>query len=146
MATNERRIPAPPEAVWNVLADPAEYGRWVVGSQRIRAADAAFPAPGARFHHAVGIGPLRVNDHTEVVEAEPPVRLRLRAKARPLGTATVIIELVPEHAGTTVRLVERPDGLYAPLALSPLVHVLTKLRNAESLRRLEARVMARAGA
>jgi hypothetical protein len=41
-------------------------------------------------------------------------------------------------------LFERPDGLYAPLALNPLVHALTKLRNAESLRRLEARVTARA--
>jgi uncharacterized protein YndB with AHSA1/START domain len=146
VATNERHIAAAPEAVWGVLADPGEYGRWVVGSQRIRAADPAFPAPGTRFHHDVGIGPLRIGDHTEVVESEPPRRLRLRAKARPLGTATVAIELIREGDGTTVRLSERPDGLYAPLALNPLVHALTKLRNAESLRRLEARVSARANA
>ena len=145
MATNTRHIPASPEAVWTVLADPDEYGHWVVGSQRIRAADAAFPAAGARFHHAVGIGPLHICDHTEVIAAEPPFLLRLRAKARPLGTATVIIQLLQDGAGTTVRLFERPDGLYAPLALNPLVQVLTKLRNVESLRRLEARVVARAG-
>jgi uncharacterized protein YndB with AHSA1/START domain len=144
MAANTRRMAASPAAVWSVLADPDEYGHWVVGSQRIRSADPLFPAAGTRFHHAVGVGPLRVHDHTEVVESRPLRLLHLRAKARPLGTATVIIELEGDDRQTTVRLFERPDGLYAPLALNPLVHALTKLRNAESLRRLEARVTARA--
>lgn len=136
-------MPVPPEAIWDVLADPSEYGHWVVGSKYIRDADPGFPASGTRFHHAVGLGPLTIRDHTEVVEAEPPRRLRLRAKARPLGTATVIMELVPEDDGTTVRMVERPDGPYSLLALNPLVHCFTKARNAVALRRLERRVMAR---
>jgi uncharacterized protein YndB with AHSA1/START domain len=143
MATNLRHMPVPPEAVWDVLADPAEYGHWVVGSKHIRDADDGFPAPGTRFHHAVGVGPLTVRDHTEVVASERPRRLQLRAKARPLGTATVIMEMVPEDDGTTVRMVERPDGVYSPLSLNPFVHAFTKVRNAESLRRLEQRVMAR---
>jgi hypothetical protein len=123
--------------VWDVLADPSGYANWVVGSKEVRDADPGFPAPGTRFHHTIGIGPLSLRDHTEVVVAERPHLMRLRAKARPLGTATVVVEIMPGRTGSTVRISERPDGVYAPLALNPLVHVLTKLRNAESLRRLE---------
>ena len=64
-------------------------------------------------------------------------RLRLRAKARPLGTAQVTLELAPSGDGTYVRMTENPDGLSSVLGLNPLVHLLTMARNAESLRRLE---------
>ena len=130
-------MPVSPEAVWDALADPETYADWVVGSQRIRAADAAWPAPGSRFHHTVGVGPLSVDDHTECLEADAPIRLRLRAKARPLGTAQVTLELAPSGDGTYVRMTENPDGLSSVLGLNPLVHLLTMARNAESLRRLE---------
>ena len=72
MATNERFMPVPPEAVWDALADAGGYGYWVVGSSEIRDADPHWPAPGSRFHHTVGIRPLRVSDHTESLEAEAP--------------------------------------------------------------------------
>jgi len=36
-----------------------------------------------------------------------------------------------------VRMTENPDGLSSVLGLNPLVHLLTVVRNAESLRRLE---------
>ncbi len=130
-------MPAPPEAVWGVLADPASYEYWVVGSKAIRDAEAGFPAPGTKFHHTIGFGPLTLRDHTEVLDAERPRRLRLRAKGRPVGTATVTLELEPRSGGTLVRMLEHPDGVLGPLALNPLLHVTTKLRNAESLMRLE---------
>ena len=53
---------------------PARYGDWVVGSKRIRAADASWPAPGSRFHHTVGVGPLSLDDHTESLEADAAMR------------------------------------------------------------------------
>jgi uncharacterized protein YndB with AHSA1/START domain len=127
----------PPEAVWAVLADPGGYAYWVVGSKRIRDAEPGWPAPGTRFHHTIGVGPLTLDDHTVSLEAEPPRRLKLRAKGRPAGTATVTLELEPHAGGTLVRITENPDGVFAPLALNPAVHVATKLRNAESLMRLE---------
>ena len=130
-------MPVPPAAVWDALADPSTYADWVVGSKRIRATDAAWPAPGSRFHHTVGVGPLSVDDHTESLEADAPRRLRLRAKARPLGTAQVTLELAPSEGGTYVRMTENPDGLSCVLGLNPVVHLLTMARNAESLRRLE---------
>ncbi|HYH88029.1 MAG TPA: SRPBCC domain-containing protein [Solirubrobacteraceae bacterium] len=137
MATNERYMAVPPQAVWDVLADPAGYGYWVVGSKVIRDAEPGWPAPGSKFHHTIGVGPLTVSDHTVALEADPPRLLRLRAKGRPAGTATVTLELQPRDGGTLVRMTENPDGVYSPLALNPVVHVTTKLRNAESLMRLE---------
>jgi uncharacterized protein YndB with AHSA1/START domain len=137
VATNERFMPVPPEAVWAALADPGGYGYWVVGSKEIRDADPEWPAVGSRFHHTIGVGPLTLDDHTESLEAEPPQRLRLRAKGRPLGTATVTLEMLADQDGTVVRMTEHPDGLTSVLSLNPVVHVLTKVRNAESLMRLE---------
>ena len=137
MATNERFMAVPPEAVWDVLADPGGYAYWVVGSKRIRDAEPDWPAPGSKFHHTIGVGRLTLDDHTVSLEADPPRRLKLRAKGRPAGTATVVLELEPHAGGTLVQITENPDGVYAPMALNPVVHVATKLRNAESLMRLE---------
>ena len=130
-------MPVPPEAVWDALADPAGYEYWVVGSKHIREADAEFPAPGTKLHHTIGVGPLTLQDHTEVLEAEAPEYLRLRAKGRPIGTATVILSMPPVDGGTFGEIVEFPDGPYRPLSLNPLLHVATRVRNAESLMRLE---------
>jgi hypothetical protein len=111
----------------------------------IRDADATWPAPGAKFHHTVGFGPLKISDHTVSIEAERPGLLRMRVKGRPLLTAIVTMEMLPRSGGTLVRMKENPDGAFAVLALNPLVHVATKLRNAESLMRLEELALRRAG-
>lgn len=144
VATNERFMPVPPQAVWDALADPDSYGFWVVGSKAIRDADPAWPAPGSRFHHTIGVGPFTVRDHTQSLEAQAPHLLTLRAKARPLGTARVTMEMTPMDAGTLVRMTETPDGPTAVLALNPLVHLFTKARNTESLMRLEELALRRA--
>ena len=137
MATNRRYMPVGPQAVWDALAEPSNYGYWVVGSKEIREADPEFPAPGTKLHHTIGVGPLTLQDHTEVLEAEAPEYLRLRAKGRPIGTATVVLRMTPVDGGTWVEIEENPDGPYSLLALNPLLQVATKVRNAESLMRLE---------
>jgi uncharacterized protein YndB with AHSA1/START domain len=138
MAENVIHVDAPPERVFAVLSDPSSYASWVVGSKEIRGADAGFPAPGTRFHHSVGFGPLTVKDHTEVLESVPPRRLVLKAKARPLGTARVVIELAPEDGGTRVRMVEDAGNPLTRLLFNPLTHLLVRGRNVEGLRRLKA--------
>lgn len=137
MPTNQRFMPVPPEAVWDALADPGGYGYWVPGSKAIRDADPDWPAPGSKFHHTVGVGPFEVSDHTQALAARRPELLRMRAKARPLGTATVTMEMTPRDGGTLVRMTESPDGPATLLKLNPLFWLASKLRNAESLMRLE---------
>jgi len=138
-------MPVPPEAVWDALADARGFGYWVVGSSEIRDVEGAWPQAGARFHHTVGIRPLRVSDHTESLEAERPRLLRMRAKARPLGTAVVTLTMTPQDGGTRVRMSEEPDGVTAWLAFNPLVQLLLKGRNVESLMRLEELALRAAG-
>ena len=138
-------MPVPPQAVWDALADPGGYGYWVVGSKEIRDADPGWPRPGTRFHHTVGFGPLTIRDHTVALDAQRPGLLRLRAKGRPLGTARVTLTMTPHAGGTRVRMTENPDGLTSWLALNPLVQVLTRGRNAESLMRLEELALRQAG-
>lgn len=145
MATNERFMPVPPEAVWDVLARPGSYGYWVIGSKVIRDADPAWPAPGTRFHHTVGAGPVKVSDHTESLEAQRPRRLKLKAKARPLGTAYVTLEMLPEDGGTRVKMTENPADAAAVLVVNPIVHLLTGARNAKSLMRLEELALRQVG-
>ena len=137
MATNKRFMPVPPEAVWEVLADPNGYAYWVVGSKVIRDADPSWPAPGSKFHHTIGVGPFKLSDHTESLEADPPHRLKIRAKGRPIGTASVTLEMRPKDGGTVVEIKENPDGPYRPLAFFPPMQLFTVVRNAESLMRLE---------
>jgi uncharacterized protein YndB with AHSA1/START domain len=137
-------MPVPAQAVWDALSDPGGYAYWVVGSKAIRDADPEWPAAGSRFHHTVGVGPLTVSDHTVSLEARPRELLRMRAKGRPLGTATVTLEMTARDGGTVVRMTESPDGPFAIMRLNPLVHVLTKGRNAESLMRLEELALRRA--
>jgi uncharacterized protein YndB with AHSA1/START domain len=138
MARAQLAFGASPETVWQVLADPQAYGHWVVGSSEIRGWDPAWPAVGTRFHHRVGVRPLTIADHTEVVEAEAPRLLVLRAKARPLGVARVEMRIEPHPAGSLVTMIEAPDVPFGGrlLLMLPWMVVLLRLRNGESLRRL----------
>jgi len=138
VARNQTHIDASPERIFEILADPDSYGYWVVGSKHIRDADSGFPAVGAKFHHAVGFGPIEINDHTSVLESVPPHRLRLRAKARPLGTATVTMQIEPEGAGSRVTMTEDAGDILTALVFNPLTHLLVRGRNVESLDRLRA--------
>jgi len=136
VARDETFIPASPAAVWQVLSEPRSYGHWVVGSKEIRDVEGNWPDPGSRFHHSVGIGPFTVKDHTESEKAVAERRLELKAKARPLGTAKVTLELTPEGNGTRVVMIEDPGDALTALVFNPLTHLLVRGRNAESLRRL----------
>jgi uncharacterized protein YndB with AHSA1/START domain len=136
VARNETYIGAPPERIWEVLADPDSYGYWVVGSKAIRDADPAWPDAGTRFHHVVGFGPLTVKDHTVALETQKPRLLKLRAKARPLGTAIVTLEIEPEGDGSRVTMREDPGDSLTAFVFNPLTHLAVRGRNVESLDRL----------
>lgn len=131
-------IDATPERVFEVLSDAACYPHWVVGAKAFRGADPDFPAVGTRFHHSVGVGPLTINDHTEVLDVNPPYRIELRARARPLGTAYIAILLEPRADGTYVTMIEEGADPLSKLIFNPLTHIAVHARNVEGLRRLKA--------
>jgi uncharacterized protein YndB with AHSA1/START domain len=141
MAQNETHIAAPPEAVWDVLADPYAYPEWVVGSDRTLEADPDWPLPESKFKVRL---PLGWTDATHSREMEPNRRIVLDAAGGALGAMRVTILLRPEGDGTHVTLIERPTGPLKYLNLLPPVHLAIKARNVESLRRFKRLAEARA--
>ena len=136
MARNSIELDVGPERVWEVLGDGRAYADWVVGAQNIRDVDPAWPAPGARLHHTVGVGPLRVKDHTEVRAVERLRRLVLRARVRPAGEAEIELTVEPTSAGSRVVMAERVVRGPGRGPLAPLIDGVIQVRNAEALRRL----------
>lgn len=138
MARNRVHIDATPEEVFAILSDPYRYPEWVVGAAGVRDHDEEFPAVGSRFHHKVGSWPVGLKDHTEVVEVDPPNRLVLKAKARPLGTATIELDLQESAGGTELRMQEvAGDRLTAAVVGNPVADTALRVRNAEALSRLK---------
>ncbi len=136
MAVNEISVDAPPTVVWGVLADPPSYENWVVGNKAIRDHDRNWPAPGTEFHHTVGFGALAVRDKTVALESVPSRRLVMNVRVLPIGHGIVTFELAEAGSGTVVRMEEQPAG--GPVKLmGPVFDPLTRLRNAETLRRLK---------
>lgn len=138
MATVSRMVQTGPARVFDVLADGWSYTGWVVGTSHMRAVSAAWPGVGARLHHSVGMWPLLLQDESEVEVSDPPRRLVLVAKGRPLGQARVDIRLTAEGSGTRVTMDETVisgPGRFLP---DRLVEPLIKARNREALGRLAA--------
>jgi uncharacterized protein YndB with AHSA1/START domain len=138
VAHNQTTIDASIERVFTVLSDADSYGYWVVGSDKIRGSDAGFPEKGTRFYHRVGVGPLKTDDHTEVLDVAPPYLIELKAKARPFGTARVRLVLTPRGPGTTdVTMIEEAGDALSRVVFNPLTDVLVRARNTKSLQRLK---------
>lgn len=68
---------------------------------------------------------------------QPPHKLVLHVRARPLGTALVTLLLEPEGDGTRVTMHETAGDALSRLAINPLTDWLVHHRNVESLRRLK---------
>jgi len=139
MAHVNRHIAAPPDRIFEILADGWTYAAWVVGTAHIRAVDAHWPAPGSRIHHAVGPWPLVIRDTTTVSESTPGQRLLLRVRMWPIGEGDVefVVEPSPGGIGSAVRMTETvvsgPWGL-----LGPVTDSLLHARNVATLDRLAA--------
>jgi uncharacterized protein YndB with AHSA1/START domain len=133
---NVRQTDVPPSAVWAVLSDGWLYPVWVVGAARMREVEESWPATGARIHHSVGIWPLLIDDHTEVLESVPEQLLRLQVRGWPAGEGEVLIRLTPTGGGTEVSIEEDATSGPGVLVPPPLRTATLHWRNTETLRRL----------
>lgn len=138
MIRTQMHIDAPPERVFDVLADGGRYADWVVGARQIRAVEGRFPRRGARLHHTLGVAPLVLRDETRVVRSDPPRLLELDAHAGPVR-ATVRFLLHPDPTGTTV-VMEEEGGDPKSRAVAGMARPLVAARNAETLWRLREQV------
>ncbi|MBY4402202.1 SRPBCC family protein [Rhodococcus fascians] len=134
--TTKRDTRARCEDVWNVLADGWSYAMWVVGASRIRAVDAAWPAPGSVIHHSVGAWPLVLSDVTRSVAVHENRELQLEARAMPFGRASITVRLHPTATGCTIEMIEHASTPPFELVPNRVQHALSHPRNSEALRRL----------
>jgi uncharacterized protein YndB with AHSA1/START domain len=137
MPVNTIEVQRPPEQVFAVLADPGTYEDWVVGAADIRDADPDWPATGSTFHHTQGVPFVGIKDSTSVRAVEPPRRLVLVVRVRPLLVAEVTLDLSGDDGVTTVTMTERPLEGWIARIYNRWLDRLVEVRNAVSLRRLK---------
>ena len=99
----ERRIAAPPSAVFRYLTESDLWSRWQGQSADLE------PTPGGRFQVTMGEGQVVEG---EFVAVEPDRRVVVtwgwqQHPRMPPGTSTVEFELTPDGEGTLVRLTHR---------------------------------------
>jgi uncharacterized protein YndB with AHSA1/START domain len=135
MSVDEITVNAPPERVFAVLSDRNKYERWVVGTEQTTEGEGDWPQPGSTLRYTVA-GPLKLSNRTVVRAVDEPHRLELRAKAGPLPDADITLDLIPEGAGTRVRMHERPANGIVNALTGPLGHYALSKRNQEALSRL----------
>jgi uncharacterized protein YndB with AHSA1/START domain len=146
MARNTIQIDLPIQQVFDELLIPENFGEWVVGAKRIRGTSGNWPSEGAKFHHTVGVGPVKIADTTEIEEMKRPGRLVLDARAWPLGDARVDLTLIPTTDGSTqLVMVEEVVGGPAKLIPNAVNEPMIHLRNRRSLKRLRRLIMRQRG-
>lgn len=128
-------VEAPRDEVFNAIADPRTYPDWLVGAQKIRSVDPAFPAPGTRFEHSVGpTKDLTTDDDTKALAVQGHRRLLLEVHIGPLHGEVEFMLKKRSDTSTEVCLRERPLGPAA--VLTPLLRPVLAGRNQMSLRNL----------
>src|SRR3954469_18974970 len=134
-------IHAPPDAVWDVITDPACYTTTLVGITRFDVEGQKQRGLGARYSMRMHVGSAEVGGLIEVVEFDSPrdmawtsvmgldQRGRWRLREQEDGTTKVTFRLSYQSPGTVL-------GTIADYVSSPMVS--TNLR--ESLERLKAEI------
>lgn len=138
-------VAASPEAVVALLASARSYGYVVPGAHHVRRFHPRWPEGATVLEHSSGLGALSVPDRPVVACAEPPRRLVLQARLRPLGTLDVASLLALGPEGWALTIEEAPvASLLARAGLRPLVGRAPQVRNAALVRRLWRVLVARA--
>jgi uncharacterized protein YndB with AHSA1/START domain len=107
VATTEKLINAPPEDVFEILADPDSHDQWVA-------------APG----------------QVKVTDVDPGRRIVMEVSTPPLAVVRVEIELIPQGDGTCVRMLEHPTGGLLKPMNNRLFELIAHVRNTRGLDRL----------
>jgi hypothetical protein len=137
MATTDITIDAPAHAVYESLMDAWTYEVWVGGAKRIRDVDPAWPAPGSRFHHSIGAGPLSTRDETRMLRHTKDTLVELEVHLWPIGEGVVRLQL--EDLGEKTHVTMSEDFKSGPAAWvnNTVQQAMIKLRNDVSLDKLK---------
>lgn len=136
MAVRHHLIRTSPQAVWAVLEDGTRYADWVVGTSSSGPVRGHWPQLGSAIGFEVRLGPLRLSNETVVRRCVPGEALELEAKAGPLGTARIAVELRPWGDHCLVIVDEHPLRGAGGTAHNAVVEALIQIRHRAMLARL----------
>ncbi|MDT0401577.1 MULTISPECIES: SRPBCC family protein [Streptomyces] len=136
MAVRHRLIRTPPHTVWSVLADGTRYAEWVVGTATSKPVHGHWPRLGSAIGFEIRLGPLSLTNETIVRRCVEGEILELEAKAGPLGTARIAIELRSWGDHSLVIVDEHPLRGAGGLVHNVAVDALIQLRHRAMLARL----------
>jgi carbon monoxide dehydrogenase subunit G len=144
-------VPAPPEAVWELVSDPERFAEWAELTEEVIRADKPLRLGSTYEEQNVVLGPIKCTSRWTVVQDEAPRRQTHRGEGIALAASLdFFIELEPAEQATrlTVGLRYRP-GLGPLGALIDRVHARRSLqaameRSAANLAAIAAREVAAA--
>ncbi|WP_030866634.1 SRPBCC family protein [Streptomyces sp. NRRL S-37] len=136
MAVRHHLIRTSPQSVWSVLEDGTRYADWVVGTSSSKPVRGQWPRLGSAIGYEVRLGPLHLTNETVVRRCAPGEVLELEAKAGPLGTARIAIELRPWGDHCLVIVDEHPLRGAGGTVHNVAVEALIQIRHRAMLARL----------
>ncbi|MEZ3180647.1 SRPBCC family protein [Streptomyces pimonensis] len=136
MAVRHHLVRTSPQSVWAVLEDGTRYADWVVGTSSSKPLRGQWPQLGSAIGYEVRLGPLSLSNETVVRRCLPGEALELEAKAGPLGTARIAVELRSWGDHCLVIVDEHPLKGAGGTAHNAVVDVLLQIRHRAMLARL----------
>lgn len=136
-------IPAPPQQVWDYVADLALNVEWMADAHSITFTSEATEGVGTTFDCVTKVGPLRTTDRLEVTEWDPPRALGIEHRGAVRGTGR--FTLTPTEEGTRFGWEEDlslPWYFGARAGQQPASMVLERVWR-KNLRSLRARILER---
>jgi uncharacterized protein YndB with AHSA1/START domain len=131
IVTRTRRIDAPREDVWAVLADVPAQPRWMHDLKEIRDLTPGPIGVGTRAVGVVRMFGVAQADPVEVTVFEPPHRFAIRHEGTFKGSGAFRLDAIDAGARTRVRwreeLVPDPDALRVPRLLRPILPIADRL-------------------
>lgn len=95
-------IDAPPDRVWEQLADIDSHVTWMADAESIRFETSQRDGAGTAFVCRTVVGPLRLDDRMEITEWDPPRAMGVRHTGLVSGTGRFL--LIPIDLGRRTRM------------------------------------------
>lgn len=117
--TVSRDIAAPPEQVWDLIADLPRMGEWSPENEGGEwLGGATGPTPGAKFKGANRNGEKRWKTVATILDVQPGRRLAFKVTAMGLPISEWTYELEPTESGcrVTESWTDRRPGFFKPIA------------------------------
>ena len=96
----ERRLPAPPDRVWDLVMDPERLDEWVTVHRRLIGADGGPPRVGYRMRQRIHLRGLSLDIRWELVECRPGRLAVWRGRGPARSRADIEYRLSPDGDGT----------------------------------------------